>query len=82
MSGITAGIIWLLLAIPVLCFGGLMMLEAVLYFTGRALVTEYVRTWGYGHVFAIALIAAVLLVGIGMATAHFVLDGPTNYASK
>lgn len=79
MTNLVAGLIWLLLGAGILVVAALFILEGILYLTGQALITYYVRNWGYGHVFVFAIIGAVLLVGVGMAVTHFILDGPSSY---
>lgn len=81
MNSTVAGLIWILLGIPIISFGILFVIEGGLYITQQRPITTYIRNWGYGHVFVFAIIGALLLVGVGMAVTHFVLDGPTKVAA-
>jgi hypothetical protein len=75
LNTFVGGLIWLALGGIVELFGALLLLEGALWLSGRALITTYVRNWGYGHWFWYLLIGFVLIVAFTMAITHFVVDG-------
>ncbi len=78
MTHTVAGLIWILLGVPIISFGLLFELEGILYLANRVIITTYIRNWGFGHVFVFVVLGAMLILGVGMAVTHFVLDGPTK----
>jgi hypothetical protein len=75
MSARVAALIWFLVAQVPLALAALGLLEAYLYWTGRAKITTYIRELSVGpHLFAAYAISAALIAGAGAAFTHFVLD--------
>lgn len=74
MSDTVAGIIWLALGTALLAFAALFVTEGVLYLTGRALITSYIRDWSLGHWYVAIAVGVALVAGASMALTHFVLD--------
>lgn len=71
-----AAVIFFLLGLVVSIFGLLFLIEGVLLWLRQAPITEYIRNYDNHYSFTLAVVGAILLVGIGMAITHFLLDRP------